>query len=239
MSTLKADTVTPVTGNTDLTLIGSGTGDVIIDGLTYPTADGSTGEFMKTNGSGVLSFAEAGGGGGLIFISSVTASNVASVAFTSGIDTTYDEYIIKAINVHSANDSVSMRFTLSTDGGSSYITGSSYDWRCDGANDGGTDETAGAAGGAYIQVHGSGALGNAAAEAMDFEVSIMAPSATTNWTKTYSKCIHTEPAGGQSLSQTYGGGQIKTLTAINAIKFAFSAGDISSGGFYLYGIVKS
>ena len=239
MSTLKADTVTPVTGNTDLTLIGSGTGDVIIDGLTYPTADGSTGEFMKTNGSGVLSFAEAGGGGGLIFISSVTASNAASVAFTSGIDTTYDEYIIKAINVHSANDSVSMRFTLSTDGGSSYITGSSYDWRCDGANDGGTDETAGAAGGAYIQVHGSGALGNAAAEAMDFEVSIMAPSATTNWTKTYSKCIHTEPAGGQSLSQTYGGGQIKTLTAINAIKFAFSAGDISSGGFYLYGIVKS
>ena len=90
MSTLKANTVTPVTGNTDLTLIGSGTGDVIIDGLTYPTADGSTGEFMKTNGSGVLSFAEAGGGGGLIFISSVTASNAASVAFTSGIDTTYD-----------------------------------------------------------------------------------------------------------------------------------------------------
>ena len=215
------------------------TDHTIVAGDIISFADSGASNVIKRDTvQGVLDLVPAASGG-LIFISSVTASNAASVAFTSGIDTTYDEYIIKAINVHSANDSVSMRFTLSTDGGSSYITGSSYDWRCDGANDGATDETAGAAGGAYIQVHGSGVLGNAAAEAMDFEVSIMAPSATTNWTKTYSKCIHTASAGGQSLSQQYGGGQIQTLTAVNPIKFAFSAGNISSGGFYLYGIAKS
>ena len=232
--TNNAITLAKLAGGTDGNLISYDTA-----GDPVAVATGSSAQVLTSNGAGQAPTFQTASGGGLIFISSVTASNVASVAFTSGIDTTYDEYIIKAINVHSANDNVSMRFTLSTDGGSSYITGSSYDWRCDGANDGGTDETAGAAGGAYIQVHGSGALGNAAAEAMDFEVSIMAPSATTNWTKTYSKCIHTEPAGGQSLSQTYGGGQIKTLTAINAIKFAFSAGNVSSGGFYLFGIVKS
>lgn len=35
----------------------NGTGSVVIDGLSHPQADGSAGQFMKTDGSGQLSFA--------------------------------------------------------------------------------------------------------------------------------------------------------------------------------------
>jgi len=65
VSDLKVDGVIASTGtNTNLTLQGRGSGKVAIgDGaLLFPDADGSDGEFIKTDGSGALSFAEAGGG---------------------------------------------------------------------------------------------------------------------------------------------------------------------------------
>ena len=57
MSTLLADAVSAATANGDLTLTGNGTGDVSIDGLIFPTADGSAGQFIKSDGAGALSFA--------------------------------------------------------------------------------------------------------------------------------------------------------------------------------------
>lgn len=57
--------------------------------------------------------------GALTLISTQTASSSASISFTSGIDSTYDSYIFKFINIHpSANGQFS--FNLSTDSGSNY-----------------------------------------------------------------------------------------------------------------------
>ena len=42
--------------NGNITLTPNGTGSVVIDGLSHPQADGSAGQFMKTDGSGTLSF---------------------------------------------------------------------------------------------------------------------------------------------------------------------------------------
>ena len=42
--------------NNDIKITPNGTGDVIIDGLKYPQADGSSGQFLKTDGSGQLSW---------------------------------------------------------------------------------------------------------------------------------------------------------------------------------------
>lgn len=63
MSTTKTDTLTSATSNTDLTIIADGTGDVIIDGLTQPTADGSADQYVKTDGAGNLGFATPSSGG--------------------------------------------------------------------------------------------------------------------------------------------------------------------------------
>ena len=43
--------------NGNISITPNGTGKVILDGLSHPTADGSSGQFMKTDGSGNLSFA--------------------------------------------------------------------------------------------------------------------------------------------------------------------------------------
>ena len=45
------------TSNANIAITPNGTGSVVIDGLSHPQADGSAGQFMKTDGSGQLSFA--------------------------------------------------------------------------------------------------------------------------------------------------------------------------------------
>jgi hypothetical protein len=49
-----------VDGNIEITP--NGTGVVKLDGLSYPTADGTASQVLKTNGSGILSFATISGG---------------------------------------------------------------------------------------------------------------------------------------------------------------------------------
>ena len=44
--------------NGDIAITPNGTGKVILDGLNYPTADGTTGQALTTNGSGTLSFSD-------------------------------------------------------------------------------------------------------------------------------------------------------------------------------------
>jgi len=52
--------------STSLTVAGDATvtGSLIADGISYPTADGSNGQVLTTDGSGNLSFSESSGGGG-------------------------------------------------------------------------------------------------------------------------------------------------------------------------------
>jgi len=84
-----------VNGNIELTPDGSGV--VKLDGLSYPTADGSANQALVTNGSGVLSFAAVGASAGQVIqvlsatdstqrgttsTSFVTASNTLSVTIT-------------------------------------------------------------------------------------------------------------------------------------------------------------
>ncbi len=55
------------------------------------------------------------GVGNLIHISSQTASNSASISFTTGINSTYKEYQFYFIDIHPRTDSVLFQFNLSTD----------------------------------------------------------------------------------------------------------------------------
>jgi len=48
--------------NGNIAITPNGSGNVVLDGLSFPNADGSADTFLKTNGSGTLSFAEVSGG---------------------------------------------------------------------------------------------------------------------------------------------------------------------------------
>ena len=48
--------------NGNIAVTPNGSGNIVLDGLSFPNADGSADTFLKTNGSGTLSFAEVSGG---------------------------------------------------------------------------------------------------------------------------------------------------------------------------------
>ena len=56
----------------------------------------------------------------MVLLSSQTASDQASISFTSGLDSTYKEYVFEWINLNPASDNQSLGFQASTDGGDNY-----------------------------------------------------------------------------------------------------------------------
>lgn len=76
----------------DIAITPNGTGDVIIDGIKHPQADGNAGEFLKTDGSGQLSFADvaasAFNSGMLVTYAGATAPTGWLLCHGQGIDTT-------------------------------------------------------------------------------------------------------------------------------------------------------
>ena len=62
----------------------------------------------------------ATGTGGMTLLATQTASSSATVSFTSGIDSTYKEYVFKFINMHPATDQVDFQFQANAAGGSGY-----------------------------------------------------------------------------------------------------------------------
>ena len=72
--------------NGNISVTPNGTGNVVLDGLNWPQADGSNGQVLQTNGSGQLSFATASGGASSLKSSiplktaaSITAGKLASI----------------------------------------------------------------------------------------------------------------------------------------------------------------
>ena len=54
---LNGNAITSTDTNGDIEITPNGSGAVVIDGLSHPTADGTSGQFLQTDGSGALSFA--------------------------------------------------------------------------------------------------------------------------------------------------------------------------------------
>src|SRR6056300_214908 len=74
--------------NGNITFTPDGTGKVIVDGLSYPTADGTNGQALITDGSGNLSFGDVAGG--TSWQSSIVTGTTLSAVAGNGywIDTT-------------------------------------------------------------------------------------------------------------------------------------------------------
>ena len=67
----------------------------------------------------ITSFGSISSLGSLTHIATQTASSSASISFTSGIDSTYKEYIFYFVNIHPST-SAQLKCNFSTDGGSNY-----------------------------------------------------------------------------------------------------------------------
>ena len=123
MSRVYTDTIEPRKSTQDITLGTSGeTISVGANSINVNTvADKGGNTLWTSDGSGVLSSVNAGLKGNLTLLTTQTIStNTESISFTTGIDSTYDVYIIKYIEMSTTNNGVDFQFQGSTDGGSSY-----------------------------------------------------------------------------------------------------------------------
>ncbi len=74
------------------------TGTVTIGGVTYPTSDGSSGQFIQTNGSGALSFQSVPTINALNDIANVTISSAASGEFLQWNGSAWVNAVVEAVN---------------------------------------------------------------------------------------------------------------------------------------------
>ena len=198
---------------------------------------------VKYNNNSISSITSAGqlASGSLVPISEQTASNSASIEFTTGIDSTYPIYKFEFINIHPANDSSSLQFNLSTDGGSNYnvtkTTTHFYSYHTENdatatlTYDTGSDLAQGT-GNSPI----TNGIGNGNDESASGEMYLFAPSNTT-FVKHFisrSNCYYS----GDGSIDTYNAGYGNTTSSINAIRFQVASGTFD-GTIKLYGIKDS
>ena len=195
---------------------------------------------VKLNNNGVknaTAFGSITGLGDLIFISRSTASSSASVSITSGINSTYKEYIFYFNNIHPASQSF-LGFNFSTDGGSNYnavktsTNFRAYHSEADASNleykDG--DDIAQGTG----LVLTAGNLGNASDESSSGYLHLFEPSNTT-FVKNFifrSSSVQSAPAA----FDCFVAGYVNTTSAVNGVEFKMSSGNIDTGTIDMYGV---
>lgn len=179
--------------------------------------------------------------GTLVLIASTTASDSASISFTSGLDSTYKCYIFKFISMDPATNNARLTFNLSIDGGSNYNvtkTTSFFDAYHGENGAGGVLRyvTAGDLAQSTSDQRITDQIGNTdgAGAAMMY---LFNPSSTTFVKHFIARAVQ---ANGDT-SPTYcvtehAAGYANTTSAINAIRFQMDSGNIANGTIKMYGV---
>ncbi len=172
----------------------------------------------------------AGGGGGWTLLDTKTASSSPSLAFTSDITSTYNNYVFVLENVLPATDNQVLQFQYSTDNGSTYNTNNYY-------------HAFGYVTGAAFSSNGTGpasqgvltlSVGNAF-EGVDGQLWLTNPLAgTPRLTNSYDLTFSTSTF----YCRNFGTVTWVDSTPVNAMKFFYASGNIASGKIYLFGIQK-
>ena len=179
--------------------------------------------------------------GSLTHIATQTASSSASLSFTSGIDSTYKEYIFYFVNMHPQTDGVKFQFNGSSDGGSNYnVTKTSSQFTAfisEGGAGASLEYSAGEdlAQSTNFQSFVQGAdLGADADQSLSAYLHIFNPSSTT-FVKHYIAVTQYSHSADYT-ANVYTAGYFNTTSAINALQFKMSSGNIDSGQILLFGL---
>ena len=179
--------------------------------------------------------------GSMTLLSTITASSSSTVNFTSGIDSTYKEYIFKFINMHPSVDNHIFEFQGNASGGSGFnetITSTSF--RAYHNEDGsssaleytGNDDLAQ---GTDYQ-HLANGVSNDNDASLSGTLQLFNPSSTT-FVKHFMATVNFYEAAGTRMSVNhFTAGYFNTTSAIDEISFRMASGNIDSGTFKLYGI---
>ena len=181
--------------------------------------------------------------GSMTLLQTQTASSSSTISFTSGIDSTYKEYVFKFINIHPSSNGARFNFNISADSGSNYNVSKTSTY----FNAYHTEDDTSSAGLSYNTggdlANGTGdqnlfrGVGAGNDEALCGELHLFDPSSTTFVKHFIASTTLTSSDPGASTSFVAGYGN--TTSAIDAIKFLFHTGNIDSGVIKLYGLKDS
>jgi hypothetical protein len=177
--------------------------------------------------------------GALTLLSTQTASSSASISFTSGIDSTYDSYVFKFINIHPATDNTDFMFNASIDNGSNYnVTKTTTTFQAY-HNEAGNDQALNydtsddlAQSTNFQQLLKN--LGTDNDQNSSGYMQLFNPSSTT--------FVKHFIANGNSYNyndysnNNFTAGYFNTTSAIDAVRFQMSSGNIDDGIIKLYGV---
>jgi len=185
--------------------------------------------------------------GSMVHIKTLTASSSSTLSFVDGssdvvLDSTYPIYKFEFINCHPATNTAYLTFQGSTDTGSSYgVTITSTAFYARQIEGGGNTEidyngSADLAQSTSFQRISQG-VGNGNDESCSGTLQIFNPSSTT-FVKNFIARMPTYQSSNYIYDQ-YTAGYFNSTSAIDAIQFKFSSGNIDSGKIKLFGIKDS
>ena len=199
----------------------------------------SNGSTIFDNGSMASGF-----GGSMVFIKKLTASASATLSFVDGsdgvvLDDTYKEYVFYFVNMHPATDTADFTFNMSTDGGSNYnVTKTTTQFRAV-HNEADTATSLAYEGDADL-AQGTGFqilfpfVGSDNDQSCSGYLHLFNPSSTT-YVKHFI-CMGNRSQAGDYTANDFTAGYGNTTSAINAVKFQMSSGNIDAGQILLFGI---
>lgn len=186
-----------------------------------------------TCGSGGWKVTSGSGGGSFVLVEQHTASSSASLAFTTCISSTYDDYQIRVVNLIPQTTDTTVKIQFSTDGGMTYDTGNNYVYAVADYNQGNTSGFNGSAADSGISLFAG--LGTSASWSLNGSYQATGFNASL-----FPAVI----GGGAALSNDTNfyrydtAGAWKSTTAVNAFRIIMSSGNIASGTVRCYGLAK-
>ena len=202
---------------------------------------------VKLNNQGVknaTAFGSITGLGSMTFIKKLTASSSSTLSFVDGsdsvvLDDTYKEYVFMWKDIHPATDGASFQFNMSIDSGSNYnVTKTTTYFTAYNYESGGTPLLTYAANvdlaqSTAFQNVNSG-VGSNNDQCAVGTLHLFNPSSTT-FVKNFITNGNTAEAADLS-SNVFVSGYGNTTSAVDAVQFKMSSGNIDSGDICLYGI---
>ena len=192
--------------------------------------------------SAITSLPTAVSGGAMNIISTQTASSSSTISFTSGIDSSYDEYVFKFINIHGASDDQVFSFNVSIDGGSNYnVEKTTCNFRAYHREDGGGASLDNQASNNLEQGTGFQHLFSYINTDADMSCAgtlhLFNPS-STNFVKNFLfRGISPYPSSdSDGMKDQLVAGYANTTSAVNAIQFKMLSGNTDAGTIKMYGV---
>jgi hypothetical protein len=175
--------------------------------------------------------------GDMVLVSSATASGSATIDFTLG---DYKEYQFYFVNIHPSASDEKLGFNLSTDGGSNYNVAKTTTYFLSYHNEADTQTSLSYDPYGIDLAQGTGnnffcvGIGNENDECLSGSMTLFNPSSTT-YVKHFIGRANNYYQADYSMDN-YFAGYGNTTSAVNAIRFQMSSGNIDAGTILMYGI---